>query len=275
MLTLFWGDLSAGVLAMILPVMGAWLGSRRAPVVKRRLPFLVGVAFGVVLIFSPPLLMAVCISPTDHVNPVTFWDFLTAPYVGGLTAIGLFLLYSGAAAVGALVAAFATTFLQKPVEESSGLSSRPRLRFSLKQLLVVTAVIVVFLSGWRFVRDRDLDYLRECAEVAAPWERFGWTVKCDYRTKVLWLNFPATGAPPTVPPVTDDVVRELASSHDLNSLRRIDLKGTQVTDTGLLYLSRLRYLSHVDVRDTAVTEQGVEEFWERHVRHGRCTVWRR
>ena len=157
------------------------------------------------------------------------------------------------------------------------MNHRRRLRFSLRALLLITAVIAVWLASHGNLAQKQR------AAIAAI-ERLGGTIVYEDNDYMSFRRLPPDSTPPGVKwmrqlfgeqqgprPVeiqlymSADKAPERFTDNEaklvgtLTELEWLVLMDTGLTDAGLMHFRNLRRLNRLDVEGTAVTERGAKE----------------
>jgi hypothetical protein len=127
----------------------------------------------------------------------------------------------------------------------------PRFQFDLQTMLLVV-VVVACAAGLCSIRYRNPHY-QALLRVEAFSPRIDYSHNFKMRDSgeddVSGLDFSACERKPS-----DD---DLASLEPLVELRRLDLTGCPITDSGLVHLKKLRELESLDLAGTGVTTEGI------------------
>lgn len=126
----------------------------------------------------------------------------------------------------------------------------PKVRFSLRFLLLMTAVAMVPLAVGKAV----LEQRRDEAVLVVLIQRghFYWTWEKNWRGRIIYLKYDG---------YTYDDLWSLAICQ-LDALEELDFHGERkyVHDYSMDYFAKMRSLKKLDIRDTNVTEAAVQKF---------------
>lgn len=148
-----------------------------------------------------------------------------------------------------------------PSPQPAAKSKRRWFQFSLRTLLVGTAVVAAILAvglRWIVPAQRQRAAVRLVESLGGTAKYAEWStddpfvvlmlrefLPRDYFDGVVYVNLESTNA-------TDDVIDVL---NGLTKLEGLDLKSTDVTDAGLLHLRKLRSLKFLTVSPTSETNR--------------------
>ncbi|MCE9544498.1 MAG: hypothetical protein K8T25_03095 [Planctomycetia bacterium] len=160
-------------------------------------------------------------------------------------------------------------YCMAPMTAPSPTPRRRRFQFSLRALLIVTAIIAIWLGWWSYKA-------RQQRVAVAKLRKIGADVWYDVECHNMIIRPPHQPAHLVESMVVDyfdnvwQVVFYLSKSEgqeitnsdievlgDLGSLRSLDLHHTDFTDAGLEHLKRLRHLEHLVVNNN-ITDAGVQ-----------------
>jgi hypothetical protein len=254
MIGLFLSDLTVVALAMVLPALGARWGSQDAPAGKRRLPFLTGLAAGMIVVV-PVWIYSVTADDPWGVDWGGYGALAFFASGGILLLVGLAVLLNSFVGYLAYFTAVRVARLRKGVRsQARDTAYLPRWQLSVRELLIGFAVVALLCGVWRITRSREIDRIRACDEQRKLWGAYGWVVRLDGSARVKALYLPEDGPPAYALPITDDVLEHLTS---LEQLKRLELNGTDITDAGLLKVRQIPHLLQLDLSDTRITDQGL------------------
>ena len=141
---------------------------------------------------------------------------------------------------------------------AAALVFRWRFQFTVRSLLLLTVIVSIW-GSWFGVEMRTARRQREAVEAMA---RLGGSVCYDYldltRTQPWLRNLLGEdffGEPVSVDLRGADVMEEVGK---MSQVTFLELSGTQVTDSGLVYLHGLRQLRKLTLYDTHVTDGGLK-----------------
>jgi hypothetical protein len=122
---------------------------------------------------------------------------------------------------------------------------RPRFQFDLQTLLLL-AVVVACAANLFGLHYRSPEY-----QAIVKLKAFDPEIRCWPNDEVLDLDFSRCTNKPT-----DD---DLANLEPFSELLRLDLAGAPITDAGLTHLKGLKKLQYVNLANTGVSAEGIED----------------